>query len=144
MRSRIRERAEPTPPGCLAPGDFCPDRVSVTPFSDGPTPQLPRGNRAASILVRAATRSPYVPQQYAAALDRGKIASVMRSFRWLLLFATLGLAASALRADDVTYPPGSRIGLIPPSGMVTSRSFFGFEDPENNVVIMLVALPGQA
>jgi hypothetical protein len=28
--------------------------------------------------------------------------------------------------------------------MVTSRSFFGFEDPENNVVIMLVALPGQA
>jgi hypothetical protein len=68
----------------------------------------------------------------------------MTSFRWLVLFASLGLAASDLRADDVTYPPGSRIGLVPPSGMVTSRSFFGFEDAENNVVIMMVALPGQA
>jgi hypothetical protein len=28
--------------------------------------------------------------------------------------------------------------------MVTSRSFFGFEDPENNAAIILVALPGQA
>jgi hypothetical protein len=68
----------------------------------------------------------------------------MTLFRWFLLFATLGLAASALRADDVTYPPGSRIGLVPPSGMVTSRSFFGFEDPENNVAIIMVALPAQA
>jgi hypothetical protein len=40
--------------------------------------------------------------------------------------------------------PGSRIGLTPPSGMVMSKSFFGYEDPEHNAAIILVALPVQA
>ena len=64
--------------------------------------------------------------------------------RSLLLVLTLLLAASPARAADVAYPPGSRIGLAPPSGMVTSKNFFGFEDPNNNVAIILVALPGEA
>src|SRR5262249_33856868 len=42
------------------------------------------------------------------------------------------------------YPPGSRIGLAPPAGMVTSKNFFGYEDPSNNAAIILLALPAQA
>ena len=47
-------------------------------------------------------------------------------------------------AADLVYPPGSRIGLVPPPGVVTSTSFFGFEDRENNVAIVLMALPPEA
>ncbi len=73
----------------------------------------------------------------------------MTPTRSLWLLAALTIAASALdasaaRAGDVIYPPGSRVGLVPPSGMVVSKNFFGFEDPENNVVMVLVALPGNA
>ena len=42
------------------------------------------------------------------------------------------------------YPPGSRIGLAPPPGLAPSRNFFGYEDPDNNVAIILVALPVEA
>ncbi|HEY1362258.1 MAG TPA: hypothetical protein VGF60_08435 [Xanthobacteraceae bacterium] len=62
--------------------------------------------------------------------------------RTILLVAALG--ASPLRAADVAYPPGSRIGLAPPDGMVASKSFFGFEDPPNHAAIILAALPGGA
>ncbi len=86
---------------------------------------------------------------YSAPLSQDIISFDMIPIRWLLLLAALTLSvfvqgASSVRAGEVTYPPGSRVGLVPPSGMVTSRGFFGFEDPENNVVIILVALPGKA
>jgi hypothetical protein len=64
--------------------------------------------------------------------------------RSLLLLATLVLAAASARAAEVAYPPGSRIGLAPPDGMVTSKSFYGFEDPNHHVAVILVALPGEA
>ena len=60
------------------------------------------------------------------------------------LVFVLAIAASPLRAAEVSYPPGSRIGLVPPSGMVTSKSFFGFEDPATNAAIALVSLPAEA
>jgi hypothetical protein len=66
----------------------------------------------------------------------------MTSIRWLFFLLTLALGAAPVRAGP--YPPGSRIGLTPPSGMVTSKSFFGYEDPEHNAAIILVALPVQA
>jgi hypothetical protein len=56
----------------------------------------------------------------------------------------LALGAAPLRAAEVTFPPGSRIGLAPPSGMVTSQSFFGYEDASNSVAVILVALPVEA
>jgi hypothetical protein len=62
----------------------------------------------------------------------------------LLLMAMACTAPSTAHAAEVAYPPGSRIGLAPPSGMVTSRNFFGFEDASNNVAIILAALPGEA
>ena len=60
----------------------------------------------------------------------------------LLLCLALALAASPTRATDVVYPPGSRIGLVPPSGVVTSKNFFGYEDAARNVGIIL-ATPNQ-
>ncbi len=61
----------------------------------------------------------------------------------LLLLACL-LGAPSTHAAEVVYPPGSRLGLVPPSGMVTSSNFFGFEDPDTNAAIILASLPIEA
>jgi hypothetical protein len=68
----------------------------------------------------------------------------MTSLRWLLVLFTLTLGALPAPAAEPTYPPGSRIGLAPPAGLVPSKTFFGYEDPNNSVAMMLVALPPQA
>lgn len=73
-----------------------------------------------------------------------RMAVTMASIRLLLAAAALALALGPVRAEEPVYPPGSRIGLVPPHGLVTSKNFFGYEDPDNNVAIMLVALPAQA
>src|SRR5438128_11600983 len=62
----------------------------------------------------------------------------------LLIVLALTLGISPALAADATYPPGSRIGLAPPDGMVTSKSFFGYEDPNNNAAIILLPRPAQA
>jgi hypothetical protein len=48
------------------------------------------------------------------------------------------------QAADVVYPPGSRIGFVPPPGLSPSQSFVGFEDRDNRVAIVMVALPARA
>ena len=68
----------------------------------------------------------------------------MTSFRWLLVLFMLALGALPAAAAELNYPPGSRIGLAPPPGLVPSKTFFGYEDPSNSVAMMLVALPPQA
>jgi hypothetical protein len=68
----------------------------------------------------------------------------MTHIREFLIVFALMLGASPASAAEVAYPPGSRIGLAPPAGFVTSKSFFGFEDASNNVAIILVALPAEA
>jgi len=64
-----------------------------------------------------------------------------------------GLAAAVLallmllvpaRAADPIFPPGSRIGMVPPPGMVPSRTFQGFEDPDKNAAILITTLPATA
>jgi hypothetical protein len=60
----------------------------------------------------------------------------------LLLVSFLG--GPLAQADDAIYPTGSRLGLVPPSGMVVSSHFFGFEDPNTNANIILVSLPPEA
>lgn len=62
----------------------------------------------------------------------------------LLIVVALVLSALHATAAETAYPPGSRIGLTPPPGMVTSKNFFGYEDPNNNAAIILLALPAQA
>jgi hypothetical protein len=68
----------------------------------------------------------------------------MATFRWLLALFMLALAALPASAAEPTYPPGSRIGLTPPTGLVPSKTFFGYEDLNNSVAMILVALPPQA
>jgi hypothetical protein len=51
---------------------------------------------------------------------------------------------SSAAAAEAIYPVGSRLGLVPPSGMTAATSFPGFEDRANNAFIRLIALPGPA
>jgi len=45
------------------------------------------------------------------------------------------------RAADPVFPTASRIGLVPPAGMVPSRAFSGFEDPDKKAAILISAMP---
>jgi hypothetical protein len=62
-------------------------------------------------------------------------------FALLLLIALLAAPAGAA---EVTYPAGSRIGLVPPPSMRLSANFPGFEDREHNVAILMTALVAAA
>ena len=59
----------------------------------------------------------------------------------LILVLLLGLPAEAAEPE---FPPGSRIGLVPPPGMVPSKAFQGFEDRERNAAILFLELVGDA
>ena len=61
-----------------------------------------------------------------------------------LLIVTVVVAVvsgSAAWAADAVFPPGSRIGLVPPPGVVTSKSFPGFEDKAHGVAIFMNEVP---
>jgi hypothetical protein len=47
-------------------------------------------------------------------------------------------------ADDVVFPPASRIGLKPPAGFVVSKEFPGFEDRVRKAAMLFVELPADA
>jgi len=59
---------------------------------------------------------------------------------FLLLALWAGTAAAATAADPV-FPPGQRIGLVPPAGMSVSPRFAGFDDDASKAGISLVELP---
>src|SRR5947208_16422865 len=61
----------------------------------------------------------------------------------ITMVATL-CAAPTLHAAEPTFPPGLRIGLVPPKDMVPSASFPGFEDAERRVGILILQLPDAA
>jgi hypothetical protein len=42
------------------------------------------------------------------------------------------------------FPPGSRVGLVPPPGMVVSKTFPGFVDPGTNAGVIISVFPGGA
>lgn len=69
----------------------------------------------------------------------------MTGFRSLcaLAFFIFVLGPCAALAEPV-FPPGSRVGLEPPSGMVASKRFAGFEDAEHKAAILVLDLPGSA
>ena len=76
----------------------------------------------------------------------------MRNSRFRSITAGAGLAILLLslvvampsRAAEPAFPPGSRIGLVPPTGMVISDAFVGFADPEKNAAILIATLPAAA
>jgi hypothetical protein len=65
----------------------------------------------------------------------------LRLLAVVALWAVLALPATAAEA---IFPLASRVGLVPPAGFKTARSFMGFEDQSNNAFIRLIALPPQA
>lgn len=68
-----------------------------------------------------------------------------RAFQRLAIVATLLAAyAAPARAADPVFPTGSALGLVPPPGMVPSKSFFGFVDVERNAAIIMRTLPAAA
>jgi hypothetical protein len=56
----------------------------------------------------------------------------------------LTLTMQAAVAEDAIFPTGSRLGLVPPTGMVPSRTFQGFEEPGTKAAIVLTTLPANA
>jgi hypothetical protein len=60
-----------------------------------------------------------------------------------VLLAIMALASPACAADPI-FPPGSRVGLVPPDGMATSSTFSGFADPDKDAAIVLGTLPAAA
>jgi hypothetical protein len=64
--------------------------------------------------------------------------------RCLAAAAALMLLVIPARAADVVFPTGSRLGIAPPPGMVQSRNFVGFEDPQKNAAILFTTLPAPA
>ena len=59
----------------------------------------------------------------------------------LVLFLVL---APAAQAADPIFPIGSRVGLVPPAGMVVSKGFLGFEDVAKDSAILIAAQPPAA
>ena len=67
----------------------------------------------------------------------------------IYLFGGLAGAGSTLAlltfaAAEPVYPTGERIGLEPPPGLLLSKRFPGFEDPDRKVAITILDLPGPA
>jgi hypothetical protein len=61
----------------------------------------------------------------------------------LALLACLFFASAAFAAEPI-FPPGSRIGLIPPPGMAPSRAIQGFEDRQHGVLLVVTELSAQS
>jgi hypothetical protein len=62
----------------------------------------------------------------------------------LALVITAMLAAPPAHAADPTFPIGSRLGLVPPPGMIASDAFPGFHATDEDAAILLTTLPAAA
>jgi len=62
----------------------------------------------------------------------------------VLMTFLLMLPSRESAAADVVFPIGSHVGLVPPAGMVVSRTFQGFEEPGTKATILLTTLPANA
>lgn len=60
-----------------------------------------------------------------------------------LLAFIFTLLATAAFAEPV-FPPGSRVGLVPPAGMTPSASFQGFEDRAKGAMVVVTELSVQS
>src|SRR5207253_4285131 len=57
----------------------------------------------------------------------------------MLMLTLLGLA-TPVPAAEPTFLPGSRVGLVPPAGMVPSQSFQGYEDAGRQALLVITEL----
>ena len=72
--------------------------------------------------------------------------AMLSAIRIHSLAAMLALTVLAIpaRAADALFPTGSRIGLVPPDGMVPGKTFPGFGDPQKDIAIVINTLPAEA
>ena len=63
----------------------------------------------------------------------GSVNAGLAALLALLFFTALAQAA------DPTFPIGSRIGLVPPPGMVMSKNYLGFDDVDKDAAILLAS-----
>ncbi len=54
------------------------------------------------------------------------------------------VAAAAAFAAEPVFPPGSRIGLVPPQSMKLARGIAGFQDPATGAAIVTMEMPAEA
>jgi hypothetical protein len=66
------------------------------------------------------------------------------TFRFPAALAICLLFIPAAFAAEPIFPPGSRIGLIPPPGMAASTAFQGFEDRQRGVLLAVTELSAQS
>ncbi len=65
---------------------------------------------------------------------------------WLTaaVLSTALLTAALAQTGTAQFPPGSRLGIVPPQGMTPATSFPGFEDTANNAYLRLIEMPEAA
>jgi hypothetical protein len=106
---------------------------------------LPAGGRI-NLTARRVTRGAGVlipPPQRLRIMSISKLTSFLASAGFATA-AALTIAATPVLAADPIYPTGSRIGLVPPTGMVASTTFDGFADPDKDAAILIAVLPPAA
>lgn len=59
-------------------------------------------------------------------------------------FLLAAIAAGSAIAAEPTFPPGSRIGLVPPKDMKLTRGVAGFQDPATGAAIVTIEMPSGA
>lgn len=67
---------------------------------------------------------------------------MIRSAVLALLLAVAATPAAV--AAEPTFPPGSRIGLVPPRNMIPSKALAGFTDPSTSSAIVMLEMPVDA
>jgi hypothetical protein len=67
--------------------------------------------------------------------------ALVLGFFIVLCVAVLGVAPTY--ADGVIFPPGSRIGLIPPNGFTVNPAIRGFDDKVNEAAFLTFELPAE-
>ncbi len=91
-----------------------------------------------------------MPRRYVAShlrrLDRnGQLGPDSRRIMKPVLLSLLSLVAASLAwAAQPVFPPGSRIGLVPPAHMAPARGLTGFRNAETGAGILLVEMPPDA
>lgn len=63
------------------------------------------------------------------------------------IFAAAAVLLGVLVAGESgapVFPPGMRIGLVPPASLTVSRRFPGIEDSDRHVTISILDLPAAA
>jgi hypothetical protein len=75
-------------------------------------------------------------------ISNSKYTAACAGFATMFALMIFALPALSSEAPAPVFPPGSHIGLVPPPGMVPSKTFPGFVDPnDSGVGIIISSLP---